>query len=51
MVANPNRFGVIEIDRNNKAISIDEKPKLPKSNYAVTGYIFMTMKLFLMQKL
>ena len=37
MVANPNRFGVIEFDGNNKAISIDEKPKLPKSNYAVTG--------------
>jgi glucose-1-phosphate thymidylyltransferase len=39
-VKDPERYGVVEFDGSNKAISIEEKPKEPKSNYAVTGLYF-----------
>lgn len=39
-VSDPSRYGVIEFDKSGNAISIEEKPKNPKSNYAVTGLYF-----------
>lgn len=39
-VNDPERYGVVEFDQSQKAISIEEKPKKPKSNYAVTGLYF-----------
>lgn len=39
-VSDPERFGVIEFDNEHKVVSIEEKPKKPKSNYAVTGLYF-----------
>ena len=40
MVNDPERFGVVEFDETKKVISLEEKPKNPKSNYAVTGLYF-----------
>src|SRR5689334_9764632 len=39
-VTDPERYGVVEFDRQGRAISIEEKPKAPRSNWAVTGLYF-----------
>lgn len=39
-VSDPERYGVVEFDSDKKAVSIEEKPRLPKSNFAVTGMYF-----------
>src|SRR5699024_8956812 len=39
-VSDPERYGVVEFDQNNKAVSIEEKPQRPKSNFAIPGLYF-----------
>lgn len=43
-VKDPERFGILEFDKNNNIISIEEKPKNPKSSYAITGLYFYDNK-------
>lgn len=43
-VQDPERYGVVEFDKNNQVISLEEKPKKPKSNFAVTGLYFYDEK-------
>jgi glucose-1-phosphate thymidylyltransferase len=49
-VHDPERYGVAEFDKNNKVLSLEEKPKYPKSNYAVTGLYFYDKDIVAMAK-
>ena len=44
MLDNPERFGTIEFDKDGRVVSIEEKPKVPKSNYCITGIYFFDNK-------
>lgn len=39
-VRDPERFGIMELDKDNNVLSVEEKPEFPKSNYAITGLYF-----------
>ena len=43
-VCDPERFGIVEFDKDGKVVTLTEKPKKPKSNYAVTGLYFYPAK-------
>lgn len=43
-VNDPERFGIVEFDNSGKVLSVEEKPKIPKSNYAITGLYFYPAK-------
>lgn len=49
-VTDPERYGVVEFNKNGKVLSIEEKPLLPKSNYAITGLYFYDNKVIEMAK-
>ena len=44
-VHDPERYGIVEFDKDNKVVSIEEKPEHPKSKYAVTGLYFMSLNM------
>lgn len=49
-VNDPERFGIVEFDEYGKVISVEEKPKLPKSNYCITGLYFYDNRVIKMAK-
>ena len=49
-VNDPERFGIVEFDENGKVISVEEKPKYPKSNYCITGLYFYDQRVVEMAK-
>ena len=49
-VNDPERFGIVEFDENGKVISVEEKPKNPKSNYCITGLYFYDNRVIKMAK-
>ncbi len=49
-VRDPERYGVVEFDENHRAVSIEEKPRQPRSNYAVPGIYFYDNQVIHMAK-